>query len=74
MAEYLKQEMIRFTQSTIGGDPVKLSGQRYEEFASDNNDPAFLRLILHPQARGCLTMGRHVDGNFVVLGERPPTQ
>jgi len=74
MAEYLEQGPIRFTQTTQGPNPTKLSGQRYEELGSTDDNPTFQRLIIHPQARGCFTMGTTVDGNYVVLGERPPTQ
>ena len=74
MAEFLEQEIMYFTPTTAGPSPTKLSGQRYEELDMDGVHITPGARPRHPQARGCSTMGETVDGNYVVLGERPPTQ
>lgn len=76
MAYILIQELIQWpsARSDIGPDAGVLSGQRYEEPDLSGEDFTFGNKVAHSQARGCFTMGRTVDGNYIVLGERPPTQ
>jgi len=75
MAEFLEQDLEYSTPLRSGGaSPVDLSGQRYREPGMNETQITYGTRPWHPQARGCFTMGETVDGNFVVTGERPPTQ
>jgi hypothetical protein len=75
MAEFLEQGIEYFTPTRLtGANPGYLSGQRYPEPDMDGVQITFGTRPRHPQARGCFTMGETVDGNYIVLGERPPTQ
>ena len=75
MAEFLEQDIMYISATRLtGADSGILSGQRYEEPSLDGAQITPGVRVWHPQARGCRTMGETVDGNFIVFGERPPTQ
>jgi hypothetical protein len=75
MAYILEQDLMYITPTDLtAANPGYLSGQRYPEPDMDGEQITFGTRPRHPQARGCFTMGTTVDGNFIVLGERPPIQ